>query len=146
MKRLLFLLTFLLCTLGATKAYAAACTTPAQCVSVQYGGGSGSVTLTNAITFSPSNTAGNTLFAFAYVNCGSAWGNTSDINFQDTNGNFWDHTWTSQASQGPTKRQQLYFAWSNSVASGANTLNIYIGGHSDCQMISAAYEYSGIYP
>ena len=146
MKRLLFLLTFLLCFAGVNKAHAAACTGSAQCVSVQGGGGSGSTTTTASVVFSPNNTSGNTTFAFAYVNCASAWGNLSDIAFNDTNGNYWDHIWFTAYSQGPTKNQQVFFAWSNSIAAGANTLNMYIIGHSDCQIIASAYEYAGIYP
>ena len=145
MKRLLFLLTFLLCFAGVNKAHAAACTGSAQCVSVQYGGGSGSTVNNVSIAYSPNNTATNTLIAFAYVNCATAWGNFADVSFQDSS-NTWDHIWMTQTLEGPTSNQQLYFGWANNVASGANTLNINVINHTDCQVVASTYEYAGIVP
>ena len=147
MKRLFFLITLIICTFGTVKAHAAGCSGPAQCISEQAAGGSGSSVNTLAILFSPNNTATNTLFSFIYLNCATPWVTGNDVTFADSNSNSWNHIFYTQYVNGPgTGYQYVFFGWALSVNAGANTLTASIVGHTDCQATGGAWEYTGVIP
>lgn len=146
MKKFLFvLLSLFLLGLSSNTAHAAGCTGSAQCVSAQYFGGTGSDVTSSSVAYAPNNTAGNTLLAWAYINCSNT-GAAASLGFSDANGNAWNAT-NLTIYESPTSGNAFWFGWAMSINSGVNTLTASVlGSRTDCKVIGGTFEYAGLVP